>query len=199
MRRVIKVVVTVVAIVGVGLVVAVSIGRFTFDRRVEGEVRAMYEGISVKSEVLTEADIAHLPEPVQRWLNYSGVVGQERPISVRLKQKGEIRMGPDQAWMSFTADQYHTIDPPAFIWHVDAQMLPLVWFAGRDRYVDGHGNMEIRLLSLVPVVNETGPHMDQGTLVRYLNEVMWFPAGAVSPYITWSDVDNDPNAAGATT
>jgi hypothetical protein len=196
MRKAVRVTIGAIAILVVAAVSAVLIGRYTFNRSVDREVTELFErSVSAEPSILTEADIAHLPEPVQRWLRYSNVVGKERPRTVRLKQEGEIRMGPDRPWMPFTAEQYYTTNPPSFIWHVDAQMMPLISFAGRDRYVDGRGNMDIRVLSLIPVVNETGLHMDQCTLMRYLNEVMWFPAGAVSPYIVWESVD--ANAAKA--
>ena len=42
----------------------------------------------------------------------------------------------------------------------------------------------------------TGPKVDQGALLRYLNETMWFPAAALSPYITWQD--KNANSATAT-
>jgi hypothetical protein len=38
--------------------------------------------------------------------------------------------------------------------------------------------------------------MDQGALLRYLNEAMWFPGAALSPYITWTELD--ANSAMAT-
>jgi hypothetical protein len=180
-------------------IVAVQIGQYAFARRVDREVHDMFaERNHSAPPVLEEGDITHLPEPVQRWLRYSDVIGRERPSTVRLRQEGEIRLGPDRDWMPFTAEQYYTTDPPAFIWHADVQLMPLVSFTGRDKYEDGHGHMDIRVLSLIPVVDERGPEMDQGTLLRYLNEIMWFPAGAVSPYITWETVPDDDNAAVAT-
>jgi hypothetical protein len=192
MRRFFKIAGVVLAVIVALAVVAVQAGQYAFARMVDGNVRDMFAAGQVSEpSVLTDADIADLPEPVQRWLRYSGTVGRERPATVRLKQEGEIRLGPDANWMPFTAEQYYTTDPPAFIWHADVKMMPLVSFAGQDRYADGRGHMDIRVLSLVQVVDETGPEMDQGTLVRYLNETMWFPAGAVSPYITWEPVDDN--------
>lgn len=197
MRRAVRIAFGAVAIVAIALLTTVMIARYVFDRRVDGEVSDLFEqAAAAEPSVLTEADIAHLPEPVQRWIRYSGAIDKPRPLSVRLKQEGEIRLKPDAEYMPFTATQYYTTDPPAFIWKADVQMMPLISFSGRDKYEGGHGNMEIRVMSLIPVVNATGPEMDQGTLLRYLNETMWFPAGAVSPYITWESVDD--NSARAT-
>ena len=56
--------------------------------------------------------------------------------------------------------------------------LPLV---GRDKYVNGRGNRLIKALSAVPVVNAADAKTEQGTLLRYLGEICWFPAAALCP------------------
>ena len=61
---------------------------------------------------------------------------------------------------------------------------------GRDAYVAGRGSVEMRVLGLIPVAQASGSALDQGALLRYLNEVLWFPAAALSPFITtWEPVD----------
>lgn len=197
MRRTLSIAVGSVVLLALTALAAITIGRYSFNRDVNQEVTQLFENAAAaEPDELSEADIDELPDPVQRWLRYSNVVGQERPRTVRLKQEGEIRLAPDQAWMPFTAEQYYTTDPPSFIWQIDARMMSFLPIAGRDKLVDGHGQMNIEVLSLIPVVDASGPEMDQGTLLRYLNEIMWFPAAAVSPYIEWETVDD--NVARAT-
>ncbi len=197
MRRTLKIVAGAVLVLLASMLAAAMIGRYTFNRSVDQEVSDLFQrSAAAEPSILTDADIEHLPEPVQRWLRYSNVLERAYPQTVRLKQEGEIRLSPDGAWMPFTAEQYYTTDPPSFIWKIDTRMMGFLPVSGRDAYVDGHGNMKILAGSLIPVVDETGEHMDQGTLVRYLNEIMWFPAGAVSPYIEWEAVDS--NAAKVT-
>ncbi|MDN5330561.1 MAG: hypothetical protein PWP35_2348 [Bacteroidales bacterium] len=36
--------------------------------------------------------------------------------------------------------------------------------------------MLIKVNSLIPVVNEKGNKLDEGTLQRYLGEIVWFPS-----------------------
>jgi hypothetical protein len=66
---------------------------------------------------------------------------------------------------------------------------PGVAVIGRDRYVDGKGSIEMRMLGVVPVARESGMEMDHGAMLRFLNEIMWFPGAALSPYIAWEPVD----------
>src|SRR4051812_5752453 len=91
--------------------------RLLFERRIAREVDDLFAETNVtQSAAITEANLARLPEPVQRWLHYAQVVGTEHLFAVRLKQEGEFRLGEDRGWMSYTAEQYFTIDPPGFIW-----------------------------------------------------------------------------------
>jgi hypothetical protein len=171
-------------------VAAVVIGRVTFERRLARELREfLAERRDAPPAAVTEGDLAGLPEPVQRWLRASRVVGKVRPQIVRLKQEGEFRLSEAQGWLPFRAEEYYTTDPPGFFWSVTMQFAPLVPVRGRDRYLNGEGSIEMRLLSLIPVASKRGDGLNQGALLRYLNETMWFPAGAIAPYIRWEGID----------
>lgn len=168
---------------------AVAIGDWRFQRRVDGETRALLAGARVSEpRVVTARDVEHLPPPVRRWLEVSGAVGRPMAATVRLTQRGEMRAGADKAWMPVSAEQTFTVDPPGFVWRVRAKMkgLPIT---GRDRFADGRGHMLIKVASLVPVADATGPEVDQGTLLRFLGEIIWFPSAALSPAITWQAID----------
>jgi hypothetical protein len=56
-------------------------------------------------EVLSEAELAPLPEPVQRYVRRSGVVGHPRVQGFRATWTGRIRSDANSAWMAFTAEQ----------------------------------------------------------------------------------------------
>lgn len=184
-----KIVVGTVAAVAIVAASSIGVGRVAFARRVAREVDDLFAArAATEPTVVTEADLAGLPESVQRWLRYAGAVGKPLPAAVRLKQEGEIRLG-DSRWLPFTAEQYYTTDPPGFVWATKIEMAPLVTVVGRDKYVGGRGSLEARLLGLITVAEDGGPEVDRGDLLRYLNEIMWFPAGAISPYIAWEGID----------
>jgi hypothetical protein len=50
--------------------------------------------------------------------------------------------------------------------------------------------MIIKLLSLLKIVNAAGNEMDQGAMVRYFNEMFWFPTAYLSDYIRWEPIDS---------
>jgi hypothetical protein len=172
-------------------VMSIEIGRVVFGRRMEQEVEELFSvRLPDQPTKIGEAEIAHLPEPVQRWLRYAGVVGSERPATVRLKQEGEFRLSEDKDWMPYKAEQYFTTDPPGFIWSASFEMVPLLSVHGRDRYMNGQGDIDMRLLSLIPVAKKVGSGLNQGALLRYLGEIVWFPGAALGPYITWLEIDS---------
>ncbi|RKD32453.1 DUF6544 family protein [Thermohalobacter berrensis] len=183
-------------IVIVGFVI-VSIGKMMFNNKVKSEIRQLFAKVYDKeTKIITEKDLKGLPESVQRWLKNSNVVGKERIRTVRLKQKGIMRLKKEQPWIKYRVEQYYRVDEPSFIWKAKVKMNPLLYFNGRDIYYKGKGNMLIKLLSLIPVVNAKGKEIDQGTLLRYLGEIVWFPTAALSDYIKWEEVDS--NSAKAT-
>ncbi len=176
---------------------SVGIGRLLTERRISREIDDLLAaGNATEPVIVTEEQIVGLPEPVLRWLRYAQVIGKETPKTVRLKMNGEFRLGEDKAWMPFEAEEYYTTDPPGFIWSVSMKMAPLMTLRGRDRYVEGTGDIDMWLLGMIPVAHASGGALDQGAMLRYLNETMWFPAAALNPYITWEGVDT--NSARAT-
>jgi hypothetical protein len=172
------------------MMAAVAVSRVLFERQVSREVDELFAvSGDARPAVLTDAEIADLPAPVQRWLRVSQVVGKERAVTVRLKQEGDFRLGEGKDWVPFSAEQYITTGPPGFVWTASIQMYPLVSIIGRDRYIGGEGDMQMKLLGLIPVVDKQGGGLNQGAMLRYLGEIGWYPAAVVSPYITWEAID----------
>jgi len=163
---------------------------FVFGRKVNREIRSMYADMKPQApSIITDDMTTHLPEPVRNWLTRSGIVGKEGIDAVRLKQVAQMKMKPEQdKWLKAQAEQYFSVYDPAFVWKVNLEMLPLVKVVGRDKFMDGKGEMLIKLFSLIPIVkNRDNEKINTGTLQRYLGEIVWFPAAALSPYITWEE------------
>jgi len=161
-----------------------------FHRESDDEARALVaEARGAPDRFVDAHELEKLPPPVRRWLAVSGVVGHARAVTVRLKQRGELRTAPDKAWMPVEAAQVFSVDPPGFVWSVDARMMGALPIAGRDHFVAGQGRMLIKLASLFPVADAAGPEIDQGAMLRYLGEIVWFPSAALSDTISWEPID----------
>lgn len=173
------------------VVASVSVMTGLFNNKTDAEIRQMLgRSDTTKLSIISKEDISGLPYPVKRWLEVSGVVGKEKTHSVWLKQQAKMKMKPEQdSWTHAVAEQYFTVQNPAFVWRVQMKMPPFIQIVGRDRFVDGKGEMLIKMFSVIDVVNEKGPKMNEGTIQRFLGEIVWFPSAAISPYITWEAID----------
>ena len=174
------------------LAAIVAFSNWSFNKSVKDEISEMQPSTNNQKEILTEEKISHLPPIVQKWLKNSGAVGSEMIRSVYLKQLGQMKMKPEQEkWFTAKAEQWFNVDNPAFIWKVEVDMMPMVFFTGRDKFFNGKGSMLIKVLSLINIVNSSDDEkINQGTLQRYLGEIVWFPSAAVSPHIKWEEVDS---------
>ncbi len=139
--------------------------------------------------LITEDHLLALPEPVQRYLRYSNVIGKEAIRTARLKQRGTFRQSARLPWMKLDAEEYYSVNPPGFVWVGTLRTAGLPVVRARDRYRDGKGNMQIKLATVLTIADPTGAAMDQASMMRYLNEMMWFPTAFLAPNVSFEAVD----------
>ena len=175
----------------IALILVISFSGFAFSRKIARETQLIVnEAGKPTEEIVSEEDIADLPFPVKNWLLLSGIVGKQIPVTVWLQQKFDIKLKPGQEkWYKADAEQYFTTNNPAFIWTVKLNMSALMKITGRDKFMDGKGEMQMKMNSIISLGKETGEKMNEGTLQRYLGEMVWFPAAMLNPYVTWEEID----------
>lgn len=165
-------------------------GEWSFVQTSQQKVADLLPGSLRQGRQINRQMLAQLPPLVQDWMESTGVVGKDMIQNVHLYQKGEMRTSAEGAWMPVEAEQWFTTQPPAFIWIADVGGSGFMQFRGRDMYQQGFGQMLIKAYSLIPVVDVAGTHeINQGTLVRYLSETIWFPSAALAPYIRWEQLN----------
>lgn len=165
-------------------------GQWNFEQQTTRELQRVWPVAETEAEIITPRHLFTVPPVVQLWMENAGVVGQLSQQRVYLEQRGEMKTTPDGNWMPVRAEQYIGTTQPAFLWIADVKAAPFVYLKGRDRYIDGKGKMLIKLLSVVPMVESKGPKIDQGSLLRYLAEIVWYPSAALQEYIDWEQLDS---------
>jgi len=187
-----------VLVLGLVLFSLVTVAKILFDRQAKSEANQILKTVTSDSGTVIEAsELDGLPGCVAKWLERSNIVGKERIHSVYLTQQGRMRLSPEQKWIPLQAVQYINVDDPGFVWIAHARMAPFVDMYIRDMYYNGQGSMKGKLLAAIPVVNaQPGPEMNQGSLLRFLAEMIWYPSAALQNYITWEEID--ANSARAT-
>jgi hypothetical protein len=172
------------------------VGRRTFNRLVQSDVALLLDAAPLAAsraggaEVVTAAMLDGLPPPIRRYLLYTGVVGAPLVRTVHLRQKGAMRQSAAQPWLPLDAEQYYTVQPPGFVWSGTLRFGPLPLAQARDRYAQGRGNMLIRAGGIYPIADATGVEMDQGAMMRYLSEMIWFPTAFLGENIRFESVDD---------
>jgi hypothetical protein len=144
-----------------------------------------------ETKLITEADLAGLPDPVRRYLRRTGSVGEPQPRHFSARFRGRIRGTRDDPWMEFTAEQHSFLEEPARFFLMDARRggLPVdVLHAFRA----GSASMRVRLLSALKLVEAGGPDATRAETVTLLNDLCLFAPGAlVDPAIRWEPIDEN--------
>jgi hypothetical protein len=134
--------------------------------------------------------VATLPLAARRYLSHAVAPGSPMASAVRLRMRGEIRLG---RWLPFTAEQVIREDGQ-MIWRATLRAFGLP-IRGSDRFVDGHGAMRWSLLGLIPVVAASGPDITRSAIGRVQAESIWLPSGMCSDHVAW--MESGPNRASA--
>ena len=180
----------------VGLVLAAGMatelwGRARFRRLVKSDVQSLLAASSFAGEArfISEAILDGLPEPVQRYLRYTGVIGKPFVRRVHLEQKGRMHLASGTPWVPVKAEQWYSVRPPGFVWYATLHIGPVPIVRALDMYLTGEGRMLIKAASLVTVADAKGKEFDQGEMVRYLSEMIWFPSAFLEDNVSFEAVD----------
>lgn len=151
-------------------------------------VRAAALAAPPRTDPLTEADLAHLPGAVARYVRRSGAVGLPKVTRFTARIHGQIRGGPDEPWMPFTGDQVNTYSPTVTrTFHITATMRGLPVDVAHV-LTDGAATMRAAVCSVVPVVDAAGPEMDRAETVTLFNDLcVLAPAALVDAPVAWSE------------
>jgi hypothetical protein len=125
------------------------------------------------------AELEGLPEPVQRHLAQAITPGTALATSARLRMRGHIKVG---RWLPFRARQI--LNPHnSFVWAARAAGI----IAGSDRYVDGNGGLDWKLLGLLTVAHAEGPDVARSAAGRSGAEAIWLPTALMPRFgVRWS-------------
>jgi hypothetical protein len=171
---------------------ATSIISFIFSSGLRKEIEKIFTQHQKQKHVtITEEMLQKLPDPVKRYLLYTGVVGKPMVRVLKLKQIGRIRKNTKQPWMNFEAKQYYSVNPPCFVWIAYMKTFGLPLVRVRDFYIEGRGSILVKVLSFFTIANSIAKEMDQGAMMRYLNEMMWFPSAFLGKNISFESIDSN--------
>ncbi|SFE88687.1 hypothetical protein SAMN05518672_111170 [Chitinophaga sp. CF118] len=168
-------------------IMVLIIGEINLSLRFDKEVKELFsQSKSISNETFSYKQLSNLPEPVQRYFRHVLKEGQLYINYARLTHDGLFKTGLDKKWLSIKGEQYFTTENPGFIWKGKTTM-----FTARDMYIAGKGRLVVSLFSLFNIVNGQGEKFNQGELLRWLAESVWFPTNLLpSQKLQWTTIDN---------
>jgi len=157
--------------------------RSSFAREVEQRLKP-----PAVHDLLTAADLSHLPGGVQRYIEASGAVGRERVVNFRAKFRGSIRRNPRAGWMRFEAEQYNFYPDPARLFLIESTLFGIP-FGAFHRYVGSSATMQADVASVLRVVDAHGPEMTRSETVTMFNDMCAFaPATLIDPKLRFQEL-----------
>lgn len=168
-------------------VIALLAGRWFVARQVRRDVADLFALAETgPTQTYDPAQLNDLPAPVQRYFRHVLKPGQPYLRTVRLRHDGQFKTDLKKDWVAIAGDEYFRADTPGYIW-----IGTTTWFGARDQYVAGRGSLTVRLLGTLPIVQGSGPSYDQGELLRWLAEAVWFPTSLLpGGRVVWSPVND---------
>jgi uncharacterized protein DUF6920 len=115
-------------------------------------------------------------EPVRRYFSHAISDGAVLANGVRMAMGGRIKVG---LWLPFTAEQ--TVDGRSFMWRARVGRGPLTPLRVTDRYADGAGSTEGRLLGRVTVFHAHDGNTARAAATRAAIESVVFAPPSVVP------------------
>lgn len=174
------------------VIIYAGISTTLFDSHLKENIKKLF--VTSKDISYTQFSfdqIKNLPSPVQRYFKYTLNEGQRYISYVKLIHEGEFRQNEYQKWMPVKGEEYFSTEQPGLIWIGKIQLLPFVWITGLDEFIEGKGNFQIKLMSVLTIVDAPkGRELDEGELMRWLGEAPLFPTALLSSnYLQWEEID----------
>ena len=181
-------IIIVIILLTILIMVAIMIGGMVNEANLKKDVKNLFASSqNISNKIYSSDQLEQLPEPVQRYFKYSLQENQSYISYVRLIHDGKFRIRPGQKWMTIRGEEYFTTEKPNFVWFGKVPM-----FSAKDTYLDGRGNLRVKLLSLIKIVDAEGEEIDQGEVLQWLGEAPWFPTALLpSENLIWKEIDEN--------
>jgi hypothetical protein len=139
-------------------------------------------------QLFTKEVVAHLPEPLIKYLDLCGYMNTPVPFNADVFwSESFIRMSPDREWGQLKTVQFNSVNPIGRVAYMKFMKMPV---AGRDLYHDGHGEMKGKLLGLFRIIFDNTRETAQSVLLTTFCEFTMVPGYLLSDKVRWIPVDN---------
>jgi hypothetical protein len=176
----------------IGLGLGVLLNRAAFERRVDGEVAALFTELDTLPTYHAERELEGLPAPVQRFFRRNLDVGGPHLSCVRLRQSGTLRERQGQPWTEFEAEEYIVASTPALVWYARLRPFPLVWVDSRELLMPSRAHVLAKIFSTVSSVDRDDDATRDAMLLRWMMDLVFVPSALLPREgVSWTPLDDD--------
>lgn len=161
------------------------------NRLYQSHVKASLAAAPTSSGLITAEDLKALPEPLVRFMNYTGVVGTEHVTHFKAVLKGSMKLERGGEWHSVTGEQYNFIDEGRRLFNM-SMIYKGLQINGIHHFYEGNAFMTIKVLDLFQVVHNEDEYMKAGETVTWFNDMCVMAPGALlNADVVWAEIDRN--------
>lgn len=169
-----KVVLTVIVSVVLIFILFLFLGSLFTKKNIDDQLNKLYSS-NYSGEKFTLDDTTDIPLIVSKYLDYTFADRTKILKYAVVKQNALFRTSEKSEFSKLTAVQHYNLRSPGFVWVAELMASSIIPVKAIDTYLNGKGNVLIKLLSSITISDETGPEMDQSSLMRYFVEAPFVP------------------------
>lgn len=149
-----------------------------------------YKSSLADIKTITESEMAHLPEPVQRYLRKSRAIDTKPIKSFTMYFEGDFKMNRDNQWMPVEAVSHADLDSMTRLFYMKLATYGITMI-GKDEFKFGKGRMQGWLMEVIQLFDESGEEFDIGEQVTLLNDLTFAPSALLDKRISWTPVNKN--------
>ena len=139
---------------------------------------------------ISEKEIAHLPDCVKKYLDYSGAVGKSKPQNVSIEFEADMYRKPGDKPMKATSVQYNFYGNYSRLFLMKASKM-LIPFRAMHIYRNHQATFRVRVANLFNVVDLKGEELTIAETVTLLNDMCIFvPGNLIDKRLSWKEIDS---------
>jgi hypothetical protein len=186
-----------VVFVLISIILVVAFVLFLMNRAFNSKFQKLTDKIrgeagSQDQTIISESDLMNLPPPVSKYIKVSGLIGKKRISFMRIWHSGTFRLSKDKDFLPITGEYFLTTRKPSFTWLGKISMFPGFSIAARDSYFNGKGNMIVKIMSAIKIVDAKSEIVDRSAYGRCIAEMTMCPSFFLDQeHVKWIKYDSD--------
>lgn len=143
---------------------------------------------SIDKNPLTVEDIKHLPIPIQNYLKVTNAIGKPQVRNLKAIFTGKMKYSMNSSWRNIQSEQYNFFDTGERIFLIKSGWFGIP-FEGLHLFSNNNTSMQVKIASLLKVVDAKGEKMRQSETVTFFNDMcLLAPATLINKNIVWEEL-----------